>query len=78
MRQDEDTPDTAYPVTLRLAGRSVLVAGGGRIATRRVERLLRARARVLVIAPVVSDALADRSPWSIVTTWHWTACALAQ
>ncbi|WP_348762607.1 siroheme synthase CysG [uncultured Salinisphaera sp.] len=69
MRQDEDTPDTAYPVTLRLAGRSVLVAGGGRIATRRVERLLRARARVLVIAPVVSDALADRAAAGAIV-WH--------
>lgn len=49
---------TAYPVTLRLAGRSVLVAGGGRIAARRVERLVKAGARVVVIAPDVLPALA--------------------
>ncbi|HYH50082.1 MAG TPA: NAD(P)-dependent oxidoreductase, partial [Acidimicrobiia bacterium] len=35
-----------YPVSLVLDGRRVLVAGGGRIATRRVEELLDTGARV--------------------------------
>jgi len=43
-----------YPVSLTLAGRRVLVVGGGRVATRRVEDLLEAGARVEVVAPAVS------------------------
>ena len=49
-----DTP--GYPATLRLAGRRVLVVGGGTVATRRIPALLHAGAVVDVIAP---DASAD-------------------
>ena len=49
-----DTP--GYPATLRLAGRRVLVVGGGTVATRRIPALLDAGAVVDVIAP---DASAD-------------------
>ena len=44
-----DTP--GYPATLRLAGRRVLVVGGGTVATRRIPALLDAGAEVDVIAP---------------------------
>ncbi|HET7313272.1 siroheme synthase CysG [Salinisphaera sp.] len=60
----EHRPDkrfAMYPVALRLAGRRVVVAGGGRIAARRVERLLAAGARVSVIAPTVVSMLAERA-----------------
>ena len=49
---------TTYPVSLTLTGRRVLVVGGGRVATRRVEDLLETGARVEVVAPVVSAEIA--------------------
>ena len=46
-----------YPLGLRLAGRRVVVVGGGRVAARRVAGLLRAGARVLVVSPEVTAAV---------------------
>src|SRR5947199_305481 len=46
-----------YPLGLRLAGRRVLVVGGGTVATRRVPALLDAGADVLLVAPSVTPAL---------------------
>ena len=46
-----------YPVGLRLAGRRVLVVGGGTVASRRVPALLDAGADVLLVAPEVTPAL---------------------
>ncbi|MCL7456810.1 uroporphyrinogen-III C-methyltransferase, partial [Micromonospora sp. MSM11] len=40
-----------YPLGLRLAGRRVVVVGGGAVATRRVPALLDAGADVLLVAP---------------------------
>src|SRR5690606_30867339 len=56
------TPDpaggeTLYPLALRLAGRRVLVVGGGAVASRRVPALLAAGADVLVVSPSVTPAL---------------------
>src|SRR4051812_17899741 len=51
-----------YPSGLRLAGRKVVVVGGGHVAQRRVPGLIAARAQVLVVSPVVTpsiEALAD-------------------
>jgi precorrin-2 dehydrogenase/sirohydrochlorin ferrochelatase len=48
-----------YPVNLVLAGRSVLVVGGGPVATSKVEGLLEGGAhQILVVAPDVTDDLA--------------------
>src|SRR5687768_14487914 len=47
-----------YPVLLDLRGRTCVVIGGGTIATGKVEGLLEAGARVTVIAPRLSPALA--------------------
>ncbi|GAA2180722.1 hypothetical protein GCM10009785_12770 [Brooklawnia cerclae] len=44
-----------YLVSLYLAGRDVLVVGGGVVAGRRIPALLAAGARVRVVAPQVSD-----------------------
>src|SRR5215467_5980625 len=52
-----DTP--IYPLSLRLAGRRVLVAGGGPVALRRVAGLRAADAQVVVVAPRLTPALAD-------------------
>lgn len=50
-----------YPVVLRLNARRVLVAGAGRVATRRVRGLLQAGADVTVVAPAASDQM---SAWA--------------
>ena len=39
------------PVFLRLEGKPVVVVGGGEVAARKVERLLKAGARVRLVAP---------------------------
>jgi siroheme synthase-like protein len=40
----------SYPICLRLTGRRVLVAGAGRVATRKIERLIEAGATLQVVA----------------------------
>lgn len=57
-----------FPMLLDLAARPVLVAGGGRVATRKVRRLLEAEAAVRVVSPEVTEELsalaaADRLRW---------------
>ncbi|MRJ77401.1 uroporphyrinogen-III C-methyltransferase [Aeromicrobium sp. SMF47] len=48
----------SLPLTLRIAGRRVVVVGGGHVATRRTLSLLEAGAAVVVISPEVSASLA--------------------
>ena len=48
------------PVFLRLAGELAVVVGGGHVAARKVDWLLRAGARVTVLAPQLAPALALR------------------
>lgn len=50
-----------YPLYLDLSGRDCLVVGGGEVATRKVETLLRAHARVTVVGLQASARL---------TAWH--------
>ncbi len=50
-------PGPVYPVGLRLAGRRVVVVGGGQVAHRRVAGLLDAHAVVTVVSPEVTPAL---------------------
>src|SRR5206468_5180432 len=40
-----------FPIALRVAGRTCVVIGGGLIASRKADDLLRAGARVRVVAP---------------------------
>jgi uroporphyrin-III C-methyltransferase/precorrin-2 dehydrogenase/sirohydrochlorin ferrochelatase len=62
-------PGTVYPVGLRLAGRRVVVAGGGQVAHRRVAGLLEAGALVTVVSPELTPALeALVAPGAV--TWH--------
>lgn len=46
-----------FPLTLRVAGRKVVVVGGGHVATRRALSLVEAAALVTVISPIISDSL---------------------
>ena len=50
-----------YPVDLRLEGRACVVVGGGAVACRKVEGLLRAGARVRVVAPSPDPQLLDHA-----------------
>ncbi len=54
-------PSRPYPVNLLVAGRSVLVVGGGTIALEKVEGLLDAEADVTVVAPDIVPELIDRA-----------------
>jgi uroporphyrin-III C-methyltransferase/precorrin-2 dehydrogenase/sirohydrochlorin ferrochelatase len=47
-----------FPIFLRLAGEPVLVVGGGEVAARKVDLLLRASADVTVVAPELGARLA--------------------
>ena len=47
-----------YPVMLDLHGRPVLVVGGGPVAERKVEGLLAAGARITIVSPALTFALA--------------------
>lgn len=49
--------DDGYPIVVRLAGRKVLVVGGGAIALRKATGLLAAGAAVTVISPEFVDGL---------------------
>ncbi|MCQ4043501.1 uroporphyrinogen-III C-methyltransferase [Streptantibioticus rubrisoli] len=52
---ENDAP--AYPVGLRLAGRRVVVLGGGQVAQRRLPSLVAARAEVVVVSPSVTASV---------------------
>lgn len=61
-----------YPVSLVLEGQSVLVVGGGAVATRKVEGLLPYDVSVTIVAPALTDALraladAGRCAWRAKT-----------
>ncbi len=51
--------EQGYPVSLRLRGRLCVVVGGGTVATRKVELLLRCGAQVRVVAPRLARGLAE-------------------
>ena len=52
------TQSELYPLGLRIAGRKVVVIGGGKVGTRRTHGLLSAGALVTLISPVVTAELA--------------------
>jgi uroporphyrin-III C-methyltransferase / precorrin-2 dehydrogenase / sirohydrochlorin ferrochelatase len=66
-REQESFPP--YPSGLRLAGRKVVVVGGGHVAQRRIPALLAAGARVEVVSPVVTPAI-EGLVGSEEVTWH--------
>lgn len=51
---------TLYPVFLHLAGREVLLVGGGQVAASKLDDLINAGARVTVVAPVICEAIRAR------------------
>ena len=67
LRPSEDHP--TYPVGLRLAGRRVLVVGGGNVAQRRVPTLIAAGALVEIVSPEVTPAI-EGLVGSGEVVWH--------
>ncbi|GAB6985477.1 uroporphyrinogen-III C-methyltransferase [Nocardioides pyridinolyticus] len=63
---DEFTP---YPVGLLLAGRRVVVVGGGHVAQRRVPHLIAAGADVHIVSPEVTPAI-EGIVGAGEATWH--------
>jgi uroporphyrin-III C-methyltransferase/precorrin-2 dehydrogenase/sirohydrochlorin ferrochelatase len=49
----------SYPLTLDVAGRRVVVVGGGPVAARRARSLVTAKAEVYVVAPALCEDLSD-------------------
>jgi uroporphyrin-III C-methyltransferase/precorrin-2 dehydrogenase/sirohydrochlorin ferrochelatase len=56
-----------FPIFLRLAGEPVLVVGGGEVAARKIDLLLRTSAQVRVIAPELVPGLAERAAAGEIT-----------
>ena len=50
-----------FPIFIRLAGEPVLVVGGGDVAARKIELLLRTGAKVTVVAPSLNESLAAKA-----------------
>ncbi len=60
-------PTPYYPVFLSLRHRLAVVVGGGAVAERKVRALLRYGADVLVVAPEITDGLAEIEETSDIT-----------
>lgn len=59
-----------YPVNLQLQGRRCVVIGGGAVAERKVEALVKANACVTVVAPEVTQGLIQLSEQGAVEWIH--------
>ena len=67
---------SGYPLVLEGTAISAVVAGGGRVATRKVESLLEAGAKVHAVAPVITpqlEQLAARNYALRVTRAHFSS-----
>jgi uroporphyrin-III C-methyltransferase/precorrin-2 dehydrogenase/sirohydrochlorin ferrochelatase len=76
-----------FPLFLRLAGRAVVLVGGGRVATSKLRALLGAGARVKVVAPSIADEIAvagvelcrrEFVPADLEGAWFVVAAATAE
>jgi|GEM_PF-57346 len=54
-----------YPVNLDLAGRAVLVVGGGNVATQKIQAMLAAGAHVTVVAPDIDERILARAAMNV-------------
>jgi uroporphyrin-III C-methyltransferase/precorrin-2 dehydrogenase/sirohydrochlorin ferrochelatase len=57
LTEEIDNSGPLFPLFLRLAGRPVLLVGGGKVAAAKLAALQAAGARVIVVAPVIAAAL---------------------
>ena len=56
-----------FPIFLRLANEPVLVVGGGEVAARKIDLLLRTSAKVTVVAPELIGSLAEKVAAGVIT-----------
>jgi uroporphyrin-III C-methyltransferase/precorrin-2 dehydrogenase/sirohydrochlorin ferrochelatase len=70
MTAGADRVSPIYPVGLRLAGRQVVVVGGGPVAERRVRGLVTAGADIVVLSSSVTPALRELVADGSVTWWE--------
>jgi precorrin-2 dehydrogenase/sirohydrochlorin ferrochelatase len=49
--------DSYYPITLRLAGKKIVVVGGGKVAERKIIGLIGTKADITVVSPEVSTEI---------------------
>jgi uroporphyrin-III C-methyltransferase/precorrin-2 dehydrogenase/sirohydrochlorin ferrochelatase len=56
-----------FPIFLRLANEPVLVVGGGEVAARKIDLLLRTSAKVTVVSPELIDSLAAKVAAGVIT-----------
>ena len=61
-----------YPVFVNLQGKRCLVVGGGEVATRKVQGLLEAEARVVVVSPHLSQSLVDLTALMMLSVVRWS------
>lgn len=59
-RRKSSRPEDVFPAFLKLAGRRVVLVGGGRVAAGKLEGLLAAGAEVTVVAPDIVDEIEQR------------------
>ncbi len=55
-----------YPMMLNLAGKKVVVIGGGKVAERKIKGLLEAEAQIVVVSPKATDDIAELSGEGLV------------
>ena len=56
-----------FPIFLRLANEPVLVVGGGEVAARKIDLLLRTAAKVTVVSPELIASLAEKAAAGVIT-----------
>lgn len=59
MFENEEKEFSRFPIFIDLRDREVFVIGGGKVAARRVETLIKFGAKVTVIAPKISDKISE-------------------
>lgn len=56
-----------FPIFLRLANEPALVVGGGEVAARKIDLLLRTQAKVTVVSPELIESLAEKAAAGVIT-----------
>lgn len=46
-----------YPIMLKIEQKRVLIVGGGKVATQKIDKLLEQNANVCVVSPTITDTL---------------------
>jgi uroporphyrin-III C-methyltransferase/precorrin-2 dehydrogenase/sirohydrochlorin ferrochelatase len=56
-----------FPIFLKLANEPVLVVGGGEVAARKIDLLLRTNAKVTVVSPELIESLAEKAAAGVIS-----------